>query len=86
LIKDIKEEFKMIYCKMEEINDKLEDIKEHYPEPLPIKAGSEEYNLNDVKEYEAMTGLFSIISDLIKEIDEMKDKLDDVEYKVDNVL
>lgn len=77
----------MIYCKMQEINDKLEDIKEHYPHPLPVKIPTSEsdcYNINDIKSYEAIVGLFSIISDLIKEIDEMKDKLDDVEYKVDN--
>jgi hypothetical protein len=30
-----------------------------------------------------MVGLFSIVSDLIKEVDEIKNKLDDVEYKVD---
>jgi tetrahydromethanopterin S-methyltransferase subunit G len=73
--------------KLNEINDKLEDIREHYPHPLPIRSGdtpeSDCYNLNDVKNYEAMVGLFSIVSDLIKEVDEIKNKLDDVEYKVD---
>ena len=66
----------LIDPKLDEINDKLEDIREHYPHPLPTKPGptpeSNYYNLNDVKNYEAMVGLFSVLSDLIKEVDEMK--------------
>ena len=88
LMKDIKEEFKMynfIDPKLDEINDRLEDIKEHYSHPLPVKIPTSEsdcYNINDIKSYEAIVGLFSIISDLIKEVDQMKNRLDYVERNI----